>query len=46
MLKVITNDQYLGLLPLHINNNLILPNGIILGIWFSEELKFAKKKWL
>jgi len=41
--KVITNDQYLGLLPLHINNNLILPNGNYFGIWFSEELKFAKK---
>lgn len=41
--KVITNEQYLGLLPLHINNNLIFPNGEYFGIWSSEELKFAKK---
>lgn len=41
--KVKTNDLYLGLLPLHIDNNLILPNGTFYGIWFSEELKFAKE---
>lgn len=41
--KVITNEQYLGLLPLHINNNLIFPQGEFFGIWSSEELKFAKK---
>ena len=41
--KVITNEQYLGLLPLHINNNLIFPSGEYSGIWSSEELKFARK---
>ena len=41
--KVNTNQQYLGLLPLHINNNLIFPNGEYFGIWSSEELKFAKE---
>jgi hypothetical protein len=42
--KVKTKNQYLGLLPMHINNSLILPNGEFYGIWASEELKFAKEK--
>ena len=40
--KVKTNNQYLGLLPLRIKDKLISPNGEFEGIWFSEELKFAK----
>ena len=42
--KVKANKQYLGLLPLHFNGNLILPVGEFEGIWFSEELKFAKSQ--
>ena len=42
--KVKTNNQYLGLLPLHLNGQLICPNGEFYGIWSSEELKFAKSK--
>ena len=41
--KVKTKDSYLGLLPVHFNNKLILPNGEFKGVWFSEELKFAKE---
>lgn len=41
--KVKTNNGYLGLLPLHKNGSLILPNGEFYGTWFSEELKFAKQ---
>jgi len=41
--KVITNDQYLGLLPLHINNNLILPNGNYLGSGLVKNLNSLKK---
>jgi hypothetical protein len=41
--KVKTTNNYLGLLPLHLNNSLILPNGEFYGIWFSEELKLAKE---
>ena len=40
--KVKTNNQYLGLLPLHINESLTSPNGEFSGIWSSEELKFAR----
>lgn len=40
--EVKTNKQYFGLLPLHINNQLILPEGIFSGVWSSEELKFAR----
>lgn len=40
--KVKTNNGYLGLLPMHIEGSLILPNGDFYGVWFSEELKFAK----
>ena len=42
--KVKTNNLYLGLLPIHEKNLLILPNGNFEGIWCSEELKFAKSK--
>lgn len=42
--KVKTNDNYLGLLPVHQDSVLILPNGTFYGIWFSEELKYAKEK--
>lgn len=42
--KVKTTNDYLGLLPLHTDkNSLIHPNGEFYGIWFSEELKFAKQ---
>jgi hypothetical protein len=41
--KVKTKNDYLGLLPLHINNKLVLPNGEFYGTWFTEELKFAKE---
>ncbi len=42
--RVKTNDLYIGLLPVHINNRLICPNGEFYGVWTSEELKFAKSK--
>jgi len=42
--KVKTNIQYLGLLPLRLKDKLIFPNGEMEGIWFSEELKFAKSQ--
>lgn len=42
--KVKTKDQYLGLLPLEKNNQLVLPQGEFEGVWSSEELKFAKSK--
>nr|QWO71376.1 DNA polymerase [Calocybe gangraenosa] len=42
--KVKTNNSYLGLLPVHLDNRLICPNGEFEGIWSSEELKFAKSK--
>ena len=41
--KVKTTNNYLGLLPLHINDSLVLCNGEFYGVWFSEELKFAKE---
>ena len=40
--KITTSNLYLGLLPLHINGLLILPNGEYEGIWSSEELKFVR----
>lgn len=40
--KIKTNDNYIGLLPLQLNNQLTLPKGEFSGIWSSEELKFAK----
>lgn len=42
--RVKTNNLYIGLLPVHIDNRLICPNGEFYGIWSSEELKFAKSK--
>ena len=42
--RVKTNDLYIGLLPIHNENRLILPNGEFYGIWSSEELKFAQSK--
>jgi hypothetical protein len=39
--KVITNDQYLGLLPVKTERGLIFPLGTFTGVWTSEELKFA-----
>jgi hypothetical protein len=41
--KVKCNNSYLGLLPMHSDNLLVLPNGEFFGTWFSEELKFAEK---
>lgn len=41
--KIKTQDNYLGLLPVH-KNGLIMPNGTWFGYYFSEELKFAKEK--
>lgn len=44
--EIESNNQYFGLLPLHINGNLILATaareGKFTGVWFSEELKFAR----
>jgi len=40
--EVKTNEQYFGLLPLHLDNQLVLPQGKFSGIWSSEELKFAR----
>ena len=42
--RVKTNNKYLGFLPIHFNNQLILPHGEFEGVWFSEELKFAKEQ--
>ena len=41
--KIKTQDNYLGLLPVH-KKGLIMPNGSWFGYYFSEELKFAKEK--
>lgn len=41
--KIKTNSQYLGLLPLHLDNRLVLPEGEYYGYWNTEELKLAKK---
>jgi hypothetical protein len=40
--KVITNDQYLGLLPVRTNSGLIFPIGKFDGIWTTVELELAK----
>jgi len=40
--KVITNEGYLGLLPVRTKSGLIFPNGKFDGIWTSVELKFAQ----
>lgn len=42
--KIKTNDNYLGLLPVHHDGIMILPKGTFYGTWFSEELKYAKEK--
>ena len=42
--RVKTNKGYLGILPIHYDNKLILPHGEFEGVWFSEELKFAKEQ--
>lgn len=42
--KVITNDDYLGLLPVRTKTGLIFPRGKFDGIWTSVELQFAKSK--
>lgn len=39
--SVETTDNYLGLLPVHTKQGLIMPNGKWKGWYFSEELKFA-----
>lgn len=39
--EIETKDSYLGLLPVHTNFELIMPNGKWEGWYFSEELKFA-----
>lgn len=41
--KVRTNTGYIGLLPIHENGNLILPNGEYYGVWFTAELELAAK---
>jgi len=44
--RISTNNtekqNYLGLLPLHRNHQMILPHGVFYGTWSSEELKFAR----
>jgi len=42
--EVITNNLYLGLLPIKIKLGLILPNGSYEGTWTSVELQYAKKQ--
>lgn len=39
--KIETNNNYLGLLPVHSKEGLIMPNGSWEGWYFSEELKYA-----
>lgn len=39
--EIETNNDYLGLLPVHNNLELIMPNGKWKGWYFTEELKFA-----
>lgn len=41
--EVITNDLYIGLLPVKSKNGLLFPNGQFEGTWTSIELQFAKK---
>lgn len=40
--KVITNEQYLGLLPVRTKSGIIFPRGKFDGIWTSVELEMAK----
>jgi DNA polymerase type B, organellar and viral len=40
--KVVTDNGYLGLLPLRTDKGLIFTNGEFEGTWTSEELKFAR----
>nr|QWO71369.1 DNA polymerase [Termitomyces sp. T123] len=40
--KVVTNDQYLGLLPVRTKSGLIFPQGKFDGIWTTVELEMAK----
>lgn len=40
--KIKTTNNYLGLLPIRVNDRLIFPNGEWCGWYFSEQLKFAK----
>ena len=39
--EIKTGDGYLGLLPVHHKEGMIMPNGTWKGWYFSEELKFA-----
>ena len=41
--EVITNDLYIGLLPIKTKTGIIFPNGKISGTWTSVELQFAKE---
>lgn len=42
--EVITNNLYLGLLPVKTKSGTIFPNGKFAGIWNTIDLKFAKEK--
>ncbi len=42
--QVISNDLYIGLLPVKTKMGVIFPNGKFEGIWTSIELKFAQKQ--
>ena len=42
--EVVTNNLYIGLLPVRTKSGLIFPNGKFEGTWTSIELQFAKSK--
>lgn len=42
--EIKTSDNYLGLLPVHHKEGMIMPNGTWTGWYFSEELKHALDK--
>jgi hypothetical protein len=42
--RIETNNNYIGLLPIRLNNKIIFPNGKFEGIWSSEELLFARNQ--
>lgn len=41
--EVITNDLYIGLLPVRTRTGVIFPKGKLSGTWTSIELQYAKQ---